>query len=432
MFARRRRSKAPLFLGAVAIAGTAALLGGAGDDDRSTGAKAAPPAAIQGAPLDPSGGSAAARMASPAAAAALGSIDLDKISRDGDVYTAPTADGRRAVLTLDPKLQTLAEKLLNQSRAPRGAIVAMAPDGRILALAGRRAAEDTGSLDGTFDWRLATEVWAPAASVFKLVTATALVRAGVEPDGKVCYHGGVRSVLEHNLQDDKRDSRCETLEYGVAHSQNAIMGKLAFQKLQPKALDAEARRLGWTNRLTGELVGMAGELALPETHDLQFARAAAGFTGAKLSAVGGALVAATFADDGKQPAPRLIASIDGKPVPAPAARRAITEDTARAVARMMVSTCEGGSAAKTFRGGKIKVAGKTGTLTQTEPFYMEHSWFVGFAPADRPEIVVSVVLGNPESWHLRGHEAAKRMIDRALRGEQSDEGERGRRRRPKS
>jgi cell division protein FtsI/penicillin-binding protein 2 len=45
---------------------------------------------------------------------------------------------------------------------------------------------------------------------------------------------------------------------------------------------------------------------------------------------------------------------------------------------------------------------------------MEHSWFVGFAPADKPEIVVSVLLGNPESWHLRGHEAAKRMIDVAL------------------
>jgi len=40
---------------------------------------------------------------------------------------------------------------------------------------------------------------------------------------------------------------------------------------------------------------------------------------------------------------------------------------------------------------------------------------VGFAPADQPQIVVSVLLGNPESWHLRGHEAAKRMIERAIR-----------------
>src|SRR5699024_3146674 len=129
--------------------------------------------------------------------------------------------GRRAVLTLDPDLQQLAEKLLDQSRAPRGAIVVMAPDGKILALAGRRTEEQKGAAKGTFDWRLATDVWAPAASVFKLVTATALVGAGVDGDSTVCFHGGLRSVTESNLKDDdKRDSRCESLAYGVAHSNN--------------------------------------------------------------------------------------------------------------------------------------------------------------------------------------------------------------------
>src|SRR5690606_35108602 len=105
--------------------------------------------------------------------------------------------------------QPLAEQLLNDSRAPRGAIVVMTPDGRILALAGRRTEDPKGSRDGIFDWRLATDVWAPAASVFKLVTASALVNAGVQADDKVCYHGGVRSVMESNLVDHKRDSRCE-------------------------------------------------------------------------------------------------------------------------------------------------------------------------------------------------------------------------------
>ena len=45
---------------------------------------------------------------------------------------------------------------------------------------------------------------------------------------------------------------------------------------------------------------------------------------------------------------------------------------------------------------------------------MEHSWFVGYAPIEAPEIVISVVLGNPENWHLRGHEAAKRLLDKAI------------------
>ena len=446
-----------LLAGAVGIAGIAAMIGNRGGT----------PAEVQGAPLIAAGGSSSgaggaggagngaitgpvtqpgagpvtgpagvpetAGAARPATAAALAElIDLDQLTltASGDHYEALLKDGRHAVLTLDPGLQAYAEKLLQEARAPRGAIVAMAPDGRILALAGRRGDERRGkrqpptgpatavaSAANGFDWRLATDVWAPAASVFKLVTASALVAAGVDPSDKVCFHGGIRSVLESNLHDDKRDSRCESLLYGVAHSNNAILGKLAFQKLAPEALSKLARTLGLMDVLPGsELRGSAGAMDLPVAHDLSFAQAAAGFAGSQLSAVGGALLAATFADDGEQPVPRLVASIDGVAQAVPPRRRAVTAEIAKAVGKMMMATCEIGSAAKSFgRHQAIHVAGKTGTLTRTEPFYMEHSWFVGYAPAEQPEIVVSVVLGNPENWHLRGHEAARRLIDRALR-----------------
>ena len=249
---RTRRSHA-LLAGAALIAGGVALLGA-----RSSGApaSAAPTARIPGQPLVGASDSKAPRSVSVADI----DVDLDKVARDGDVYVTKLADGRRVTLTLDPDLQELAEKLLNESRAPRGAIVVMHPDGRILALAGRRTAEPKGAREGTFDWRLATDVWAPSASIFKLVTASALVRAGVDPDASVCYHGGVRSVLEHNLKDDKRDSRCESLAYGVAHSQNAILGKLAYQKLDPKSLEAEARALGWFDSIPLVAAKAAGAL----------------------------------------------------------------------------------------------------------------------------------------------------------------------------
>jgi peptidoglycan glycosyltransferase len=406
-----------LLLAGCAVAGFA--MWSSGDAPR-----AKPAAAMEGGSLDPvelsryqnlaTDTGASTAKAVPAQPTSVDAIDLDKITRDGDHYVAPLADGRKATLTLDPDLQELAEKLLNESRAPKGAIVVMSTDGKLLALAGRRTEEPKGSTKGTFDWRLATEVWAPAASIFKLVTATALVKAGVDPDEKVCFHGGLRSVLEHNLKDDKRDNRCETLAYGVAHSQNAIVGKLAFQKLTGKTLQEEAAALGWTSTLD-TFKGTFGELALPETQDLELARAAAGFQGAKLSVLGGALLAATFAADGEQPMPQIIASIDGKPVVAQPARRAITSEQAQAVAKMMAGTCDSGSASKTFqRRKKVSVAGKTGTLATSSPYFMEHSWFVGFAPTDKPQLVISVLLGNPESWHLKGHEAAKRLIDKAL------------------
>jgi penicillin-binding protein A len=409
-----------LLAGAVVVAGATAFWGG------SSGGRDTPPADIGGDPIATSSPAPASETAAfanlaeqtktPVAAPLpkpppVAAIDLDKITRDGDRFVAPMPDGKQAVLTLDPNLQALAEKLLDESRAPRGAIVVMAPDGRILALAGRRTTEPKGALVGTFDWHLATDAWAPAASVFKLVTAAALVGNGFPTDEKVCFHGGLRSVLEHNLHDDKRDSRCETLGYGIAHSQNALIGKAAFQKLESKQLAATARSLGWSTTFP-ELQSNVGELALPATHDLAFAQAAAGFSDTRLSVLGGALLA----DDGEQPAPRLIDSIDGAPAPAGKPHRALDPKIARSIAEMMVQTCDKGSAAKSFgRGGTLRVAGKTGTLTKEEPFYMEHSWFVGFAPADKPQVIVSVLFGNPENWHLRGHEAARRLIDRALR-----------------
>jgi peptidoglycan glycosyltransferase len=435
MFANAKRPrKVPVVGGGVLLAGTAVLLAS------GYGPWSSPSASITGAPLTGAPATEVAALTGPAdpkaptsgAAAAAGQatapvdlaklLDLDRISREGDQYVATLADGRRAVLTLDPKLQTLAERLLDEARAPRAGIVAMTPDGKILALAGRRAddpppktSKKKGARKGTFDWRHATEVWAPGASIFKLVTASALLKAGVDPDGKVCYHGGLRSVLEHNLRDDRRDFRCDSLAFGVAHSQNAILGKLAFQKLEPPALEAEARLLGWSAPVTGDLGGAAGETAIPRAHDLEFARAAAGFTGARLSVLGGALLAATFASGGEEPPARLVASIDGAPVPAARPRRALAAETARAVARMMAGTCDEGSAARVFgRHRNIRVAGKTGTLAQSAPTFIEHSWFVGFAPTDKPELVVSVLIGNSEAWHLRGHEVARRMIDGAL------------------
>jgi len=412
-----------LLAGGALIAGAAMFASaGSGGAGQST-TTATPAASIQGAPLvsEPEPAWAQTPVAPPPAAAP--EVQLDKMELVGDHYEAPLADGRRAILTLDPDLQATAEKLLVEARAPRGAIVAMAPDGRILALAGRRTEEPKGGKAGTSDWHLATDVWAPAASVFKLVTASALVAGGLDPDEKIRYHGGIRSVVESNLEDSKRDNDSQNLVFGVAHSNNAIVGKLAYQHLEPSALDKLAHDLTALPASTALAVPTTfAELALPHDKSLAFAQAAAGFNGSRLSVLGGAMLAATFADDGNQPAPRLIASIRARADGQDATKidttailhRVLAANVAHAVGKMMVATCDIGSAAKSFRHRKIEVAGKTGTLATSSPFYIEHSWFVGYAPADKPQVIVSVLLGNPESWHLRGHEAARRLIDHAL------------------
>jgi penicillin-binding protein A len=357
---------------------------------------------------------------------ALGiSLDLGRaVLRDGR-YEIDLDRRRRAQLTLDPLLQAAAEKLLNQAKAPRAAAIVMSMDGRILALAGRRTESQRGGKDGISDFRLATEVWAPAASIFKLVTATALVRAGVTPSQKVCFHGGIRSVMESNLTDSPRDNRCEDLRFAVAHSQNAIIAKLTHQHLSTQALIAAAKDLGVAGLLgKNGLARDAGTLDLPADNGVALAKAAAGFQGSQLSVLGGGILATTLANRGVEVLPTIVSAVVDEngthTVPGGAKRRVVDAKVADAVADMMVGTCEGGSAAKSFRARDnslpkgLKVAGKTGTISRDEPFPMEYSWFVGFAPADDPKVAVAVLIGNTDLWWLKGHTVARELFETAL------------------
>jgi cell division protein FtsI/penicillin-binding protein 2 len=55
------------------------------------------------------------------------------------------------------------------------------------------------------------------------------------------------------------------------------------------------------------------------------------------------------------------------------------------------------------------VAGKTGTLTDYKQnrFY---TWFVGFAPAEAPEIAISTLVVNTPSWQIKAPQLARDVL----------------------
>jgi cell division protein FtsI/penicillin-binding protein 2 len=355
-------------------------------------------------------------------AALRGRIDLSAMALAGGGYEVRLDGGRRARLTLDPALQKQALRLLALSRAPMAAIVAMAPDGRILALAGRKHGPPVD--DRAYE--LATRVWAPAASVFKLVTAAALLQAGVGASDPICYHGGLRQVARSNLVDDpRRDRQCQDLTFAVAASQNAIVAKLAHRFLDRDKLSAAARAFGMGRATAFSLDCEASRFSVPDD-ELERARFAAGFWSSELSAMDGAVLASVVANRGLRVTPRIVAEVvdedgTGRRVVAVPGERAIPARVASAIGRMMEKTTESGTAYRAFhdRRGRgalhgIKVAGKTGSLDRDRPSYIGYSWFVGYAPADRPEVIVAVLFGNPESWWLKAHTAARMLLEVAL------------------
>lgn len=346
-----------------------------------------------------------------------GTLDMSQITREGETYVVPLDDKRRAVLTLDPTLQQAAWKVIDHARAPLAAIVVMSTDGRLLAYAGRRNVEPVRAKDFT----LPGKVWAPAASVFKIVTASALLDAGVSPSKSVCYHGGLRGIDSSHLTDVSYDNECNDLAFAIAESQNAIIAKLTHRNLEPERLARFARVFGFGWAPAMALPVEAGRCAVP-TEDLEFAQFAAGFWNSELSALGAAVLVNTIASGGMRVTPRIVAEIEAPggettPVVARAPERVLDADIAAAVGEMMVGTTETGTARRGFhdrRGrnflGEVEVAGKTGSLARDEPSYLGYSWFVGFAPADDPEVVIAVILGNPAKWWLKGHTAARMVL----------------------
>jgi cell division protein FtsI/penicillin-binding protein 2 len=350
-------------------------------------------------------------------------VRADTIRLAGHRYVADLADGGRAELTLDPRLQQSTENLLRAFQIPfGGAVVVSIPDGRVLALVGQSAADPRLGPS-----ELALRAWAPAASVFKVISATALVENGIMGSTRTCYHGGVSSILADNLVDlPAIDRRCDTLAFGLGKSQNAIIAKLATRHLTAGDLARVGRSFGFDEAIPFELPVEPSHLDVPSDDHLEFARAAAGFWHSTLSPMHGALLAAAIANRGQMPAPMLIdraVDRDGRPI-APAVanpRHVVDAAAAREVGRMMELTTRIGTAKGTFRDKRgrrllpFEVAGKTGTLSaETDHGYVGYSWFVGYAPAERPTIAFAVVLGNNPNWRIKATYVGRHIVSEYL------------------
>jgi penicillin-binding protein A len=349
---------------------------------------------------------------------ALDGFALLKRARvEGEKYYSTLESGERVELTLSPKLQTHVQRVFARYAVPAGAFVAIEPkSGRVLAYVSHGTGDRV--LDST----------PPAASVFKLITSSALVDAGVSPDTRTCYGGGSSSLSAIDIADNpRRDKSCVSLSQALGSSTNAVFGKLAVRKLEPAGLNRYARAFGFGQPLPGELRALAGPAEVPE-QKLEFARTAAGFWHSRLSPLHGALIAATFANAGVMPSARLVERVldaDGRVRYARAAgahpgRRVLEAGTARAVGRMMLRTVRDGTSREAFHDSRgrpyldgIAVAGKTGSLSAADP-YRAYSWWVGFAPADQPEIALAALVVNSDKWRIKSSFVARDALEQLL------------------
>jgi cell division protein FtsI/penicillin-binding protein 2 len=350
-----------------------------------------------------------------------GPLELDKVREEGDKQLADLGNGWTAELTTDVKLQHAAERVLKQGRIPMGAVVVLdAKSGDVLAMAERldKTHPAVPAMDASGPPHLALRAVAPAASVFKIITAAALLEAGVPGDKQFCFHDAHHRITEKVIEKDDDGNKCANIGQGLAQSANGLFAKLALDNLDRNKLEAAARRFGFNTVVPFPLLTEASTIFVPHG-DLELARAAAGFWHTKLTPMHGALIAAAVAGDGHLPAPQFVARLrspTGDVVDAPrppAFATAMSPEVAATLRKMLRETVEDGTAHRAFAHADgldgLTVAGKTGTLSATNP-NTNYTWFVGFAPADDPQVAFAVMVGNGAMWWMKATDVAREVL----------------------
>lgn len=341
-------------------------------------------------------------------------LDLVRLDVRPSKVTAPLSEGRRAELTLDPVIQRAVRAEMETYRIPRAGVVMLeVKTGRVIAYASYVAEGEK------VDVNVRAE--APAASVFKVVTGAALVeKAGLGAETEQCYHGGRSRIQADELVDNpRRDKWCATLGIAMGRSINVVFGRLAQKHITPEDLTAVGGAFGFGQPVPFVVENQPPEIKMP-ADPLEFARASAGFWHTTLSPLAGASLAQAVANGGVTLEPRIVQSIvKGKEVlwkderGPRVVRRAVKPETAAELTRMMKQTVDNGSAYKSFHdaAGKaylpeISVAGKTGTLNEPDGSKL-YTWFVGFAPANAPEVAVSTLVVNTPTWQIKAPQLAR-------------------------
>jgi len=314
------------------------------------------------------------------------------------------AQGDEVVTTLDLDVQReLAGDLAQRARA--AGIVMDPRSGAILALAATPSF-DPNTLD--HDWPAliantaaplldrSTSGLYPPGSTFKIVTAGDALDLGLVTPTTIFHDTGglqVGNFVVHNDQNEITGT--QTLTGAFALSSNVDFASVALTIGADRWFDYAAR---WG-------LGQPVDFDLPVARDRLPARdevspsvlAQLGFGQASLlvTPIRMALVAATIADGGRMPRPYLVRSIAGNETSLATAPEQLAAPIAGATASevrdLMIAVVQHGTGTVAALPG-VTVAGKTGTATN--PHGPPHSWFVAFAPAQAPRVVVAVLVEN--------------------------------------
>jgi cell division protein FtsI/penicillin-binding protein 2 len=349
---------------------------------------------------------------------------------DWNPFSNKDVVGEDVTLTLDRRLQDVAARQLGQTGKPGAVVVIQVPTGDVLAMASfpgfdpHRIDIDgvwtqlRGDSSQPFVNRALNQYYLPG-STFKLIVAASALEQGWTNPKFVCSAQGYRPTqTSQPIYDDQgpnevhgRIGLAEALRVSCNQYFAQLGVKLGYQQLAKTAEhfgfhvdaspeQAKERRFDselWGNREAPfrRVYSPAASRLVLSKHtsivDIAFESYGQGYI--QVTPLHLALVAGAIANGGQMMAARLDHLYEARPL-----RRVLSGAEASDLRAMMLAVTEhpGGTAFRAFSGlraGGVHTAGKTGTaqfaIGQTSRV---DSWFVGFAPADHPQICYAVVV----------------------------------------
>ena len=333
---------------------------------------------------------------------------------DGIETFKPAKDGDDIYLTIDYQIQNYVEDALNTTTKEFNTkgisvIVADPNTGDILAMA-NRPHFNPNSYRNISNWtnNSISSTFEPG-STFKIVTLAAAIEEG-EYSNDETYHSGTYRKVTPPIKDHNGGRGWGTISYlrGVQESSNVLFAILGYERLGKDKFYDYLEKFGF-GQVTG--IGLPGEVAARlKPKGLLYPRDVASMTfgqGVAVTAIQQVAAVSAVANGGELLKPHIVKEIRASQTgevlqrtEKETVRRVVSEKTSTIVRDILETVVTEGTG-RYYNIPGYHVAGKTGTaqVAAIDGGYKANKYiysFIGFAPKDKPELLVSVVVDQPD------------------------------------
>ncbi|MEJ7875493.1 MAG: penicillin-binding transpeptidase domain-containing protein [Solirubrobacterales bacterium] len=320
--------------------------------------------------------------------------ELFALGPDGEkrpLATGEPAPGEAVKTTIDPEIQTATVTALGEQYG--GVAVLDARTGDVRGVAG-----------------LAFSAPQPPGSIFKIITAVAGLDAGVVSLEDEFPVESSNSLIGREISNAHDEPCGGTFVRSFADSCNTVFAPLGVEIGKEKMIEA-AEAFGFNSEPTLAATDALEALAPPPSSlgeiesDVALGESSIGQGQVLATPLAMASVAQTIANDGTRLPTSIVKTPEIRPTAEPV--EVTSPETAESVQGMMLEVVRSGTGVAAQIPG-IPVAGKTGTAELgpkalapgqvlapgEDPPQEENAWFASYAPAEKPELAIAVMLIN--------------------------------------